>query len=119
MGSQNKPFSDSIAKGVPPQPEVGTRYKYIHIWSSKDEIRVQCTDPQTIQVLIRAIDRTYPDSITETRKDLTDQIYIVKITGLEPEDQHQKIAWWLFKMQCERGWEPMETGDHWYKMKSA
>jgi hypothetical protein len=94
-------------------------YKYIHIWSSSDEIRVQCTDSQTIQVLIRAIKRTYPDSHIESRDDLTDQVYIVKISGLEPEDRHNQIAWWLFKMLCEQGWEPMETGDHWYKMKTV
>jgi hypothetical protein len=98
--------------------EVIKRFKYIHIWSSIDEIRVQCTDPQTIQVLIRAIQRTYPDSQIETREDLTHQVFIVKVTALEPEDQHQKIAWWLFKMMCERGWEPMETGEHWYKMRN-
>lgn len=97
--------------------DISKRFRYMHIWASKNEIRVQCTDPQTIQVLIRAIQRTYPDSITETREDLNHQVYIVKITELEPEDRHQKISWWLFKMLCERGWEPMETGEHWYKMK--
>jgi hypothetical protein len=97
--------------------EIIKRFRYMHIWASKNEVRVQCTDPQTIQVLIRAIQRTYPDSLTETREDLTHQVYIVKITELEPEDRHQKISWWLFKMLCERGWEPMETGEHWYKMK--
>jgi hypothetical protein len=119
MTTQNKPQSGNRRSGEYSQPEVVKRYKYIHIWSSSDEIRVQCTHPQTIQVLIRAIQRTYPDSYLETREDLTSQVYIVKISELEPEDRHQKLAWWLFKMMCERGWEPMETGENWYKMKTT
>jgi hypothetical protein len=71
----------------------------------------------TLQVLVRAIERTYPDCQVETRVDLTGQVYIVKISGLDPAERHQKIAWWLFKMMCERGWEPMTTGERWYKMK--
>jgi len=118
MMIQNQPHSGNLSKGSSPQQGTLTRYKYIHIWSSTEEIRVQCTDQQTIQVLIRSIQRTYPDAITENREDLTDQIYIVKIAGLVPNDRHQKLAWWLFKMLCERGWEPMQTGEHWYKMKT-
>jgi hypothetical protein len=67
---------------------------------------------------MRSIQRTFPDSIVDKREDLAGQVYAVKITELVPEDQHHKIAWWLFKMLCEQGWEPMETGEHWYKMKS-
>lgn len=118
MTIQNPTQSDNLNNKTPPSSRGGKHYKYIHIWSSRDEIRVQCTDPQTIQVLIRAIQRTYPDSHIGSKNDLTDHIYIVKIAGLEPEDRHHQIAWWLFKMLCERGWEPMETGDHWYKMKT-
>ncbi len=92
-------------------------YGYIHIWASPGEIRVHCTDPQTIQVLIRAIRKTFREVKIESREDLTGQVYAVKMTGLEPEEQHQKLAWWLFKMMCSHGWEPMETGEHWYKMK--
>ena len=93
-------------------------YKYIHIWASTNEVRVQCTDQKTLRVLIRSIQRTYPDSHVETRDDLTNQNYSVKISDLEPQDRHQKIAWWLFKMMCQQGWEPMATGEHWYKMKA-
>ena len=117
MKTQSKSHPGDLRPEQGYRQEVIKRFKYIHIWSSIDEIRVQCTDPQTIQVLIRAIQRTYPDSHIEVREDFTHQVYIVKITALEPENQHQKIAWWLFKMMCERGWEPMETGEHWYKMK--
>lgn len=95
------------------------KYRYIHIWASLTEIRVQCTDPRTIHVLTRSIRKTFQDAQLETRDDLTDQVYIIKVSGLFPEDQHQKVAWWLFKMLCDLGWEPMETGDHWYKMKTS
>jgi len=117
-------YREGDIMGTPHQPEQSPqqkpskRFMYIHIWASKEEIRVQCTDPQSIQVLMRAIQRTYPDSQVETRKDLSDQVHSVKITNLVPEDRHQKVAWWLFKMMCERGWEPFETGEHWYKMKA-
>jgi hypothetical protein len=94
-------------------------YGYIHIWSSTGEIRVQCTDPQTIRVLTRAIKKTFRDIKPETREDLTGQVYVVKFTGLEPEEQFQKLGWWLFKMLCSQGWEPMETGEHLYKMKRS
>jgi len=101
------------------QPRTVRQFKYIHIWASNDEIRVQCTDPQTLQVLRKVIERMYPDCQADTREDLTDQVNIVKFSGLEPVEGHQKIAWWLFKMMCEQGWEPMETGEHWYKLKFA
>jgi hypothetical protein len=94
-------------------------YRYIHIWASLEEIRVQCTDPQTIRVLIRAIKKAFNEIQVETKKDLTGQVYVVKLTGISPDDHHQKVAWWLFKMMCVRGWEPMETGDNWYKMKGV
>lgn len=80
---------------------------------------MQCTDPQTIWVLIRAIKKTFREVKHETREDLTGQVYVVKVYGLEPEEQYQKLAWWLFKMLCNQGWEPMETGEHWYKMKRS
>ena len=92
-------------------------YKYVHIWSSKEEIRVRSTDPQILEVFTRAIERSDPDCEIDTRKDLTDQGHIVKITQIESPDRYSKIAWWLFKMLCERGWEPMGTGENWYKMK--
>jgi hypothetical protein len=92
---------------------------YIHIWASDDEIRVQSTDPVTLRVLIRTIENNYSDCNINTRNDLNDQVYIVKIIAMELENRHQKIAWWLFKMLCERGWEPMATGERWYKMKKV
>lgn len=95
----------------------GKRFLYIHIWASDAEIRVQCTDPVTLNVLIRTLEKNYADCRIETRNDLSEELYIVKISAMELENRHQKIAWWLFKMLCERGWEPMETGEHWYKMK--
>ena len=98
------------------QKVVGT-YKYMHIWSSNDEIRVQCTDPQTWQILIRTIEVNYTDCQIDTRKDLADQVYVVKISALELDKRHTGIAWWLFKMMCDLGWEPMATGENWYKMK--
>jgi hypothetical protein len=101
------------------QPKIVRQFKYIHIWASTNEIRVQCTDPQTLQILRKVIEKMYPDCQADTREDLANQVYIVKFSGLEPDECHQKIAWWLFKMMCEQGWEPMETGDHWYKMKFA
>ena len=101
------------------QSFTGNRYAYIHIWASDEEIRVQCTDPHTIRVLIRTVQRFYPDSKIETRKDLADQVFNVKIQEIEKEGRFKKIAWWLFKMMCEQGWEPMDTGDNFYKMKSC
>jgi len=92
------------------------RFLYIHIWASDDEIRVQSTDPLSLQVLIRTIEMNYSDCQIDTRKDLSEDLYIVKISALELKDRHQMIAWWLFKMLCERGWEPISTGENWYKL---
>jgi len=101
------------------QPYTVKRYAYIHIWASNDEIRVHCTDPKTIRVLIRSVQQSYPDSKIDTRNDLADQVFSVKIQEINPEDRYKKIAWWLFKMMCEQGWEPMETGENMYKMKTC
>lgn len=101
------------------QPFTGKRFAYIHIWASSEEIRVLCSDPKTIRVLIRSVQQSYPASKIDTRKDLADQVYSVKIQEIEPEDRYTKIAWWLFKMLCEQGWEPMETGENMYKMKAC
>ena len=106
------PYGSKVKRQEP----VGLTFKYIHIWASKDEIRVQCTDPQTIRVLIRTVRKEYPDVEEETRTDLADDIYFVRFSDLEPGNQHRQIAWWLFKMLCGQGWEPLSTGDHWYKM---
>lgn len=93
-----------------------TRFLYIHIWASDGEIRVQSSDPLTLQVLIRTIEMNYSDCQIDTKSDLSEEIYIVKISALELKDRHQMIAWWLFKMLCERGWEPISTGENWYKL---
>ena len=105
----------SLSESLP--STTGKRYLYIHIWASPGEIRVQCTNPQTIRVLIRSIKKAFLNAQIETKDDLTGQVYAVKVTGLLPEENHQKVAWWLFKMMCNQGWEPMETGENWYKMK--
>ena len=93
------------------------RYMYVHIWASDHEIRVQSTDPLTLRILIRTIENNYSDCQVDSRNDLSEEVFVVKITALELNDRHQMIAWWLFKMLCERGWEPMATGENWYKMK--
>lgn len=93
------------------------QYIYIHIWASDKEIRIQCTDPKTINLLNKSVKENFEDSMIALRNDLDEEPYIARITAMELRNRHQKIAWWLFKLLCEHGWEPMETGNHWYKLK--
>ena len=91
-------------------------YKYTHIWWAEEEVRLFSTDPAIIMKFVDAIELTY-DCKFEYAEDLADQRYKVTITKMEPEDRHQKIAWWMFKMLCERGWEPMDVRGNEYRLK--
>lgn len=105
------------------------RYKYIHIWSSQEELRVKSTDPAVLEYLIRASKSKYWDGEFERYQDVSEQPHIFRIKGLETgeeeenDDQGEKkniylgLAWWMFRMLCDLGWEPMETGEYWYKLK--
>jgi hypothetical protein len=108
---------NELSTGSTDQKESTRRYKYIHIWSSNEEIRVLSTDVQILQVFARAIERSDPDCEIDNRRDLSDEVHIVQVTEMDPPERYRKVAWWLFKMLCERGWEPMATGENWYKMK--
>jgi len=93
------------------------RYKYIHIWSMPGEARIKATDPAVIDMLVTAILKTYPNAQINMEADLTEQVHFVKITQMEPEERHHQICWWMFKMLCARGWEPMEVTKRDYKLK--
>ena len=99
------------------QPRIVKRYKYIHIWSSDEEVRVKCTDSLTIERVIRAIETTYNELEIENHEDLTEQVHFIKIKGLNPKERHHQIGWWMFKVLLDEGWEPMDTGERWYKLK--
>ena len=92
------------------------KFLYIHIWASDEEIRVQCTDPPTLKVLVRHVKENFSDCRIENREDLREELYSIRIAAMQVEKRHQKIAWWLFKFMCEHGWEPMMTGENWYKL---
>ena len=99
------------------QPRTIKRYKYLHIWSSEEEVRVKCTDQLTIERVIRAIETTYSDLEIENHEDLTEQVHFIKIKGFNPRERHHQIGWWMFKVLLDEGWEPIDTGEHWYKLK--
>jgi hypothetical protein len=93
------------------------RFKYIHIWSTDDEARIKATDPQIIGSLLQAIEQTYPACEFDTDTDLTEQVHFASITNLDPKERHHQITWWMFKILCDRGWEPMEVSRRDYRLK--
>jgi len=93
------------------------RYDYIHLWSSEEEIRVQCTDPKTITLLEKSIKARFEDCTVTLKNDLDEEPYGAKVVAAPIKDRHQRIVWWLFKLMCNHGWEPIATGNHWFKMK--
>jgi len=98
------------------------RYKYIHIWSSKDELRAKCTDPGTLEMIIRAIDKSrhdeaFRDIEIERRQDISKITHVISIKGLKDEGEYRRLTWWMFRALCDKGWEPMETGERAYKLK--
>ena len=93
------------------------RYYYIHLWASDEEIRVQCTDSKTITLLEKSINAKFEDCSVSLKNDLDEEPYVARIIAMPIKDRHQKIVWWLFKLLCNHGWDPIETGSHWFKMK--
>lgn len=98
------------------------RFKYIHIWSSSDELRAKCTDSKTLESAIKAINRSkkkghFEGVVFERNKDITGRFHVLSIKGMEDEAGYRRLAWWLFSSLCDIGWEPMETSDRSYKMK--
>ncbi|MBC8507343.1 MAG: hypothetical protein H8D34_20970 [Chloroflexi bacterium] len=99
------------------------RYKYIYIWSSKDELRAKCTDPATLEMIIRAIGKSkhheaFKDIEIERRQDISKITHVINIKGMQEEGDYRSLAWWMFRALCDKGWEPMETGKMSYKLKS-
>jgi len=99
-----------------------TRFKYIHIWPSKDELRAKCTDPATLEMIVRAIDKSrhheaFKDIAIERRQDISKITHVIIIKGLKEDEDYRRLAWWMFRALCDKGWEPMETGERTYKLK--
>ena len=98
------------------------RYKYIHIWSAKEELRVKCTDPSTLDMIIRAInksrhDEAFKDIEIESHQDISKITHVISIKGMKEEQEYHRLAWWMFRALCDQGWEPLETGKMSYKLK--
>lgn len=98
------------------------RYKYIHIWSSPEELKAICTDPPTLESIIRAIARAKKEGAFKDLKikrihDIQDEFHLLNISGMEDEKAYSRFAWWMFRELCEKGWEPMETSIRSYKLK--
>lgn len=107
---------------MPPSEEQAIRYKYIHIWSSADELRAKCTDSKTLESAIKAVNRSkkkghFEGVIFERNQDITGNFHVLSIKGMEDEGGYRRLAWWLFSSLCDIGWEPMETSERSYKLK--
>jgi hypothetical protein len=106
------------------------RFKYIHIWASDQALKVKATDPTILVKFIRAIQKTYPQAEFERHSDINDQFHAFRLRDLNVDSAqggdsdggggknvYLGLAWWMFRVLCDRGWEPMETGSQWYKLK--
>jgi hypothetical protein len=98
------------------------RYLYIHIWSSGEEVRAKCTNPATLESIIRAVNRNrdreeFKDIEIKHHQDISGYLHVISIKGFDDETQYPRLAWWMFRALCDKGWEPMSTGQSAYKMK--
>ncbi len=98
------------------------RYIFIHIWSSKDEMRVKCTDSDTLEMVIRAIGRSqhkeeFKEIDIDRHHDISKITHVISVKGMPEEGDYKSLAWWLFRALCDQGWEPMETRENSYKLK--
>lgn len=105
------------------------RFRYIHIWASEQELKAKATDPTILDKIIRAILKSYPQAEFETYRDINDQFHAfrMRVPKSEADQEGEKsdaerniylgLAWWMFRVLCDRGWEPMETGSQTYKLK--
>ena len=98
------------------------RYKYIHIWASQDELKAKCTDPETLEMVIRAINRSVRHQKLKKvdiarHADISDIVHVIQITAMDDEGEYRRLAWWMFRALCDQGWEPMETSERAYKLK--
>ncbi len=105
-----------------PNANRSIRYKYIHIWSSHDEMRAKCTDPETLELAVRAINYSVENGTLKKVEiqrhcDISDILHGIQISGLDDDDEYRRLAWWLFRALCDKGWEPMETSERAYKLK--
>ncbi len=98
------------------------RCKYVHIWSSEEEVRVKCTDPGTLEAAILAIrrsgekDSNFAQLQIERHKDISGLLNVISIKGFPEASDYPRLAWWLFRALCDKGWEPMYTGERTYKL---
>ncbi len=100
-----------------------TRFRYIHIWSSSEEVRVKCTDPVILEEIIKAINRaTITNEILEKIEverhfDIANVLHGISVTNAD-EEAYRRLGWWMFRALCDQGWEPIDTGERAYKLKS-
>jgi hypothetical protein len=105
------------------------RFRYIHIWASEQELKAKSTDPAILEKIIQAILKSYPKAEFETHRDINGQFHAfrMRVPETETDQEGEKsasqrniylgLAWWMFRILCDRGWEPMETSPHTYKLK--
>jgi len=106
-----------------PSGKKNIRYKYIHIWAAKDELRAKSTDPETLEMVIRAVEKSkhvekFKEIESERRQDISNITHVISIKGFDDEGDYRSLAWWMFRALCNKGWEPMETTEKAYKLKA-
>ena len=105
-----------------PSGKKNKRYKYIHIWAAKDELRAKSTDPDTLEMVIRAVEKSrhvekFREIEIERKQDISGITHVIQITGFKDPGDYRRLAWWMFRALCNKGWEPMETTENAYKLK--
>ena len=106
-----------------PAGKKSVRYKYIHIWAAKDELRAKSTDPDTLEMVIRAVEKSkhvekFREIEIERHQDISGITHVISISGFKDVADYRRLAWWMFRALCNKGWEPMETTDKAYKLKA-
>lgn len=101
---------------------VKRRFRYIHIWCSDEEARVKCTDQMTLEAVVTAIVRSGERSPVfatldiQRFYDISGYLNLLVISGFEDGRDYARLAWWLFRALCDRGWQPLVTAEHTYKL---
>lgn len=92
------------------------RYRYLHVFASEESVKAKSTDPETLERICRAINKANLKGEIVRHHDIAQQLHGICVQGLDAEKNY-RLAWWMFRTACDEGWEPMETGEHMYKLK--
>ena len=87
------------------------RYDFAKVWSDSNGVRLLCTDPTEMELLVSQLKQFFPRlQLYDIQKIPSGEVYFYHIKKLDSKDAN--VLWWIIKHLCSHGWEPLGAASY-------